>query len=329
MKKIKKIISSLAAGADRTLCVLNGVFGDSFEDSKYNLGIKMSFYYENKPVKITKTSLRKIALPNSNKICILMHGSCGSEKGWNFKKGETNNYGSLLQQDFGYVPFFVRYNSGLHISTNGKHLSYLLEKLVCAYPHQVSELILVGHSMGGLVFRSACYYGQKNKCRWIKLVRKIFYLGSPHLGTHLEKLGKLSMSIINQIPNPITKLLVTLGDLRSAGVKDMRHGYLIEEDWKNKNSENLFYWHQHRIPLLKRAKHYLICGTLSKVENSAMGRWFGDGLVHPASAFGKGLFSSSKLPFLEEHCKIISGITHPRLQRSNRVYQEIKHWCNY
>ncbi len=318
----------MATVADRMLCVLNGVFGDSFEDNKYNLGIKMSFYFQGKPIKTTKSSLSKIALPHSDKICILVHGSCGSEKGWNFKKHDATSYGSLLQQDFGYVPFFVRYNSGLHISTNGKHLSNLLEKLVRSYPQKVRELVFVGHSMGGLVFRSACYYGQKDKRSWIKLVRKIFYLGSPHLGTHLEKLGKLTTTILFQIPNPITKLLVTLGDLRSAGVKDMRHGYIVEEDWKNENAEKLFYWHQHRIPLLNKADHYLICGTLSKTENSMLGRWFGDGLVHPASGLGKGLFASSKLPFLEDHCKIIAGITHPHLQRSNRVYQQIKHWCH-
>ncbi len=325
---MKKFITSLSQKAEPFLSVVNGVIGDSLEKSKIGIAIKMRLYSTNQPLILTKKSLSKMKLPDSGKICILAHGSCGSEKGWNFKDNTFSNYGSLLEKDRGFTPFFLRYNSGLHISTNGKRLSNSLEKLVRHYPTKVSELVLVGHSMGGLLFRSACYYGQKNKKRWVKLVRKIFYIASPHLGTHFEKLGKLTTALLNLIPNPITKAIVSLGDLRSAGIKDLRHGYIIDEDWRKKNADNLFYWHENRTPLLKKVNHYLICGTLSKVADSKMGRLFGDGLVHPASGTGRGLISSNNIPFLKHHCKIISGISHAHLQRSRRVYEQIREWCD-
>ena len=325
---MKKIITALTKGGEWTLRVLNGVIGDTLEDRNTVLAMKMLLYYKEQPLELTLRRLSHSQLPKTGKICILAHGSCGSEKGWTLKGRSGNNYGTLLQQDFGLTPFFLRYNSGLHISTNGKRLSDLLETLVRRYPSKVREVVLVGHSMGGLVFRSACYYGERDKRQWVGLVRKVFYIASPHLGAHFENLGKLTTTLLGKIPNPITRLIASLGDLRSAGIKDMRHGYLTDEDWQKKNADKLFHWHQNKTPLLKTADHYLICGTLSKVAGSRMGRVFGDGVVHPASGTGRGLFASSAIPFLEDHCKIIPGISHAHLQRSRRVYQQIKEWCN-
>ncbi|QQR80149.1 MAG: hypothetical protein IPJ69_12615 [Deltaproteobacteria bacterium] len=171
------------------------------------------------------------------KFCILAHGSCSSERDWTFQKEKTD-YGSRLYQDLGYTPLYLRYNSGLHISTNGKRLSKLLEKLVTD-SDTIEEIIFIGHSMGGLVFRSACYYGEKEKKTWIKYVRKIFYLGSPHLGTHLEKLGKLTTTILRKIPNPIVRIIASAGDLRSVGIKDLRHGYILDNDWNHQKADDL------------------------------------------------------------------------------------------
>lgn len=324
-----KPIPSWKKNVDRALCVLNGVFGDSLATYKTGLALPMKFFQApGQPMDLTRKAMSQWRDVSADRISILVHGSCGSEKGWVFKGSDGDNYGSLLQRDFGFVPFFVRYNSGLHISTNGRHLSSLLEKFFHCYPQTVQEMVMIGHSMGGLVLRSACYYAQKERKKWVKKVRKIFYIASPHLGTHLEKVGKLTTTIMNHIPNPFTKLFVTLGDLRSAGVKDLRHGYLIDQDWRGKGADDLFYRHKNSAPLLQRANHYLICGTLSKKQGSIWGRLVGDGLVHPASGTGTGWLASSAIPFLAEHSTIITGISHPHLQRSRRVYEQIKKWCN-
>lgn len=328
MKRMQKFLTSMGKGKDRALSILNGLIGDTLEEKRVGIATKMRLYTaDKKPLILTKSSLRKMEFGDSGKICILAHGSCAHEKSWGFKDDVSTNYGSLLQKDFGFMPLYLRYNSGLHISTNGRRLSNLLESFVRHSPKKVRELILIGHSMGGLIYRSACYYGQKDGKKWVKLITKIFYLGSPHLGTHLARLGKLATTVLSQIPNPVTKMIVSLSDLRSAGVKDLRYGYLTDEDWQNKKSDNLFYWHHNKTPLLKNAEHYLICGTLSKIPGSTMGRLFGDGLVHPASGTGKGLFASSAIPFLQDHCKIILGISHTHLQKNQRVYEQIRDWC--
>ena len=332
MSKIQKIFTTLARGKDRALSIVNGIIGDTFEKKKSSFAIQMEFFAEGKPpdgkpLLLTKTALAKMNLPQTGKISILTHGNCASQTSWGFKGNPSKNYGLLLQKDAGFTPFFVRYNSGLHISTNGKRFSDLLEKLVRFYPVEVTDIVLIGHSMGGLIYRSACHYGEKEKKKWVKLTKKIFYLGSPHLGTHFEKFGKLTTTILSQIPNLTTKVLAKLIDLRSDGIKDMRHGYITDDDWQHDHAEKLFYLHQNKTPLFQGADHYLICSTLAKKANSKMGRFFGDGLVHPGSGTGQGLFSGSNIPFLKHHCKIFSGLSHHNLQKSPRVYRQILAWC--
>lgn len=314
-------IQTVARGTERTLCVINGIFGDTLEKNK--MGLQMALYVGDEPVRLTTQVLEEMKHSPTGKICILAHGNCGSHQGWKFKGENPLTYGTLLQQDFGFDPYFLRYNSGLHVSTNGKTLSNLIDQLIASHPQKINEILLVGHSMGGLVFRSACHYGQKGKREWVGLVKKVFYLGSPHLGTHVEKIGKITTSILKQIPSPITKGIATVGNWRSAGIKDLRHGFLTDEEWQMKEADDLFYLHQKRIPLLKGTDHYLICGTISKVKNSKMGRLFGDGMVSPSSAMGQGFFSDD-IPFLKKHCKIIPGVSHNQLLKSKKVYSQIK-----
>lgn len=314
MNKIRKFFTTVAGDKERYLCAVNGIIGDHLDKGKSPLAVTMRLFPSAGTSEI------------GGKICILANGSCASEKDWNFKNSSTMTYGSLLQKDFGFTSYFLRYNSGLHISTNGHRFSALLEKFIRSYPVKVTEVVLIGHSMGGLVFRSACHYGKKEKREWVRLVGKVFYLGTPHLGTHLEKLGKLVTTVLSTIPNPVTKILATIGDLRSDGIKDLRHGYIVDEDWKKAHADNLFHVHRNRTPLLSGADHYLICSTLSKTAGSRLGRLFGDGLVHTASGTGQGLLSSNKLPFPEDHCKIIPGLSHYNLQKSRRVYRQIRTW---
>lgn len=314
--------------ATRCLGALNGVIGNRLDAKRGGLAVKMTLYFKNRPLTLTKKSLSTAGLPNSGRICILAHGSCASEEDWRFPNHPTTNYGSLLQSELGLSPFFLRYNSGLHISANGKHLSRLLERFILNYPVPVTEIVLIGHSMGGLVYRSACHYGKKSGKNWTRRVKKIFYLGTPHLGSYLEKLGKLVTSVLDIIPNPVTKAIVLLGDLRSDGIKDLRHGYLTEQDWKHQRADHLFYYPINKTPLLEGADHYLICGSLLKNPDSKLARFFGDGVVPTASGTGQGLLRSSAIPFLAGHCRVFPNTSHYQLVHSRPVYQQIKNWLS-
>jgi pimeloyl-ACP methyl ester carboxylesterase len=321
-------IVSLSGDRLGYLCIVNGIIGDMLEERKSRLAIPMAFYPEG-PRSAGAEGERLTRLPDSERICVLAHGMCTSEKDWGFQDNPSKDYGSLLQADLGYFPIYLRYNTGLHISTNGKRFSDLLETLVRRDPAKIKEIVLLGHSMGGLIFRSACYYGKKAKKTWVKRVKRIFYVGSPHWGTHFEKFGKLTTTVLKHIPTLPTKAIAAFIELRSAGIKDLRHGYLTHEDWQRQGADDLLYVHQNKTPLLKTADHYLICGTISKSLDSRIGRLFGDGMVHPGSGIGRGLLPSSRIPFLPDHIKIFPGIPHYNLMKSMSVYRQIREWCGY
>src|SRR5436309_2177677 len=138
-------------------------------------------------------------------------------------------FGSRLREDLGYTPIYVRYNTGLHVSDNGRRLSEVLEAVAKAWPVDLEEIVLVGHSMGGLVARSACHYGEAGGASWTGRVRHVFCLGTPHLGAPLERSANLAGWALTRLPE--TRPFGDLVNARSAGIKDLRFGSCIEEDW--------------------------------------------------------------------------------------------------
>ena len=90
-------------------------------------------------------------------LVVFLHGLMETERGW--RLGGREPYGARLRREPGLTPVYVRYNSGRHISENGRSLADLLERVVAEWPVEVEEVALVGHSMGGLVARSACHLG--------------------------------------------------------------------------------------------------------------------------------------------------------------------------
>src|SRR5262249_26777659 len=136
---------------------------------------------------------------------------------------------SLLRDELGFLPFYVRYNTGRRIAQNGRDLALLLERLVDVFPVDVEDITFIGHSLGGLVIRSACHYAEELGLTWIDRARRAIYLGSPHLGSPLEKGGHLVSVVLGAIDNPVVRVTRAIADLRSAGVKDLRHGRLLDE----------------------------------------------------------------------------------------------------
>lgn len=295
----------------RALSVLNGVFGDTLAAQKSQLAIPMQL--------IGKTS--------SSRLCIFVHGLCASETSWNYKDEANKNYGTLLEKDFGYTPIYVRYNSGLHISTNGKNLAKLIDQHFKKSSATVEEIIFVGHSMGGLVIRSACYYAEEAKLPWVKKIKKIFFLATPHHGNDYEKLGNIATTVLKLIPNLFTLGISRLGDRRSAGIKDLRFGSLLDQDWQGHNPDALLKDNRHPVPLLNDVDYYVIAGTLAKNPNNIFKHYLGDGMIPTRTAAGRNFRKSKSIPFLEKNFKLVSGVSHANLAHHDEVYQQLRKWC--
>ena len=137
-------------------------------------------------------------------------------------------------RDLGFTPVYLHYNSGLHVSTNGRALAQQLERLVAQWPRPLERLVLLGHSMGGLLARSALYYGTQAGHRWPARLDDLVFLGTPHHGAPLERAGHWVDLVLGA--TPYAAPFARLGQVRSAGITDLRHGNLMDGDWVDRKS---------------------------------------------------------------------------------------------
>ena len=222
--------SAPASEPAAVVAVLNGVLGDYLRDTGNPLAIEMRLRHGGVPLVLEPDALRA-ALPGAGgKLLVLVHGSCMNDLQWRWR---GHDHGAALARDLGYTPVYLHYNSGLHVSTNGHAFAALLEQLVAAWPVPIVELVILAHSMGGLVTRSACHDGEVLGHAWRRKLRRVIFLGTPHHGAPLERGGNW-IDVLLQVSR-YSAPLARLGKIRSAGVTDMRFGSILDEDWEGKD----------------------------------------------------------------------------------------------
>ncbi len=238
------------------ISALNGWLGDYLSETDNGLQQPMAFYEDNRPV-----APEAFAAPPSGKVCVLVHGLGCNESLWDFPPPhEGGGYGELLERRCGYMPLYLRFNTGLRVSTNGQQLADLLERLCVRHGAAVTEVLLIGHSVGGLVVRSACHLGSEAGQHWVSRVRHVVYLGSPHLGAPLEKATNVATRVLSLFDTTATRVISDLLKTRSAGVKDLRFGNLVDEDWLDYDPDELMTNRRVAVPWLATARHHLAVG---------------------------------------------------------------------
>ena len=230
-----------------------------------------------------------------------------------------HDHGASLAQDLGYTTLYLHYNSGRSIAANGHDFALILEQLVSAWPVPVSEMTIIGHSMGGLVSRSACYYAEQDGLAWLPYLKNLIFLGTPHHGAPLERAGTwvdLLLSI-----SPYTAPFARLGMVRSSGIKDLRHGTIFgkvagQSDKKQASAA---------VSLPKDVSCFAIAATKQAQAGSGK-RLPGDGLVPVNSALGLHKSAELTLPIPLPRKHISYGLDHFELLSSSDVYQQIHLW---
>ena len=260
---------------------LNGVLGDHLRATGNPLAIPMSIRRDGRKLALDRASIAATLPGATGKILLLVHGLCMSDRQW-LRRG--HDHGTALANELRYTPVHLHYNSGRHVSENGRELAALLEKLVEAWPVPVTELTILAHSMGGLVARSACCYALPQS-RWRERLRAIVFLGTPHHGAPLERGGNWLQTLVGR--SPYTAPLARLGMLRSAGITDLRFGNVVDEDWNETDRFRASDDRRRCTPLPEGVDCYAIAATLGKKSGSLDDRLFGDGLVPVESALGE------------------------------------------
>jgi pimeloyl-ACP methyl ester carboxylesterase len=272
------------------------------------------------PVAPDRRALAQAFPAATPRLTIFVHGLMGEEHGWLI--GGREPYGARLQREHGITPVYVRYNSGRHISENGRSLAELLERVVAEWPVAVEEVALVGHSMGGLVSRSAAHIAALEEMAWVQHVRKVISLGSPHMGAPLEQAVHYAAFGLSRLPE--TRMISTFLRRRSSGIRDLRQGSLVDADWRDKDPEVLRAAACEEVPLLEGATHCFVSATVTRSARHPLGRMIGDTLVLVPSASGES--RTRKLGFEAEFGLHIGATHHIALLNHPAVYEKLQAW---
>jgi pimeloyl-ACP methyl ester carboxylesterase len=312
-----------SAAGRAVISALNGAFGDTLVRRRNALALDMTIRRKGRDVEVTRSEL-SVAYPNAKqKLAVFVHGLCETDEAWNgFPARPTARrvpYGHRMEIELGYSPIFVRYNTGRHISENGRDLADLLENVVAEWPTDVHELVLIGHSMGGLVSRSACHYGAGSA--WVAKVHHVFTLGTPHRGAPLEQAANAASVALARLPE--TRAIAKALNLRSSGIKDLRYGYLVDECWMDQDCDAYLRDTSREVPFLATARHYFICATLTREADAAASRIIGDLLVLRPSAWAHES-NAKRLRFPIEHYYHLGKANHFDLLNHPAIFDQMR-----
>ncbi|MCB0906377.1 MAG: hypothetical protein KDB63_04580 [Nocardioidaceae bacterium] len=311
----------LAVGA------VNGLWGDRVERSYAGLAVPMTLRVDGAAVDLTEAGVRRAWPLAGGHLAVFVHGLCETEHGWGLaarrRHGEPGvTYGSLLERDLGLTPVFVRYNTGACLTDSSAALAELLQRLVAVWPARVEEIVLVGHSMGGLVARGACHAGAAAGHGWPEAVRHVFCLGSPHLGARLERGVEGVAGQLQHVPEarPLARWLAS----RSAGVKDLRHGVCLAAEDRDHDAATFVRHRAEEMPFLPHASYYFVAATLARDPDHPSAGLVGDLFVHLPSASGVG--EDRHLGFPTDNGAHVGGLTHFGLLNHPAVYDQLRTW---
>jgi len=305
------------------LAAINGLVGDALESERSVLQEAMAVRVDGVRVPCDASALKAAFPAATPRVVVFVHGLMGTEVPWWWGGGPSREcYGTRLASDLGCTPVFVRYNTGRHISENGHSLAELLAELVAAWPVDVDQLALVGHSMGGLVCRSACYQAGTQRAEWVQHVGHVVSLGTPHMGAPLAQGVHYASAALHAVPE--TRPFARFLRRRSGGIRDLRHGSLVDEDWCDRDPDALRVAACKEVPLLEGATHCFVAATIMDSPKHPVARLLGDCLVLEPSA--SGCSRTRRIPFEAEYGMCIGRTNHIALLNHPLIYERLRHW---
>ncbi|MBK9344970.1 MAG: hypothetical protein IPN06_00380 [Burkholderiales bacterium] len=149
--------------------------------------IQMGFRREGQTLQITSAALAKAIPDASGKILVMVHGHCMNELQW---RRNGHDHGEVLAAANGYTPMYLRYNTGLHISKNGRAF---------AQPTRRTGASLAG--AGGRNLHRGLQHGWPGGAQCLPLRRaakqlagpcpQLIFIGTPHHGSMVEQAGNM------------------------------------------------------------------------------------------------------------------------------------------
>lgn len=301
---------------------INGLWGDALADRKSHFSIELGLRDTDGRSIATDVGALDAAFPSAtNRLAVLLHGLGETERCWMTasEAGDEPNLRSALAAG-GITPLTVRYNTGRRISVNGAALSLLLEEVLVNWPVPVDQIVLIGNSMGGLVARSAVHAAAESGSAWLRKVRHLVTVGTPHLGAPLEKAAHVAAAALRLMPE--SRSIADFIDRRSAGIKDLRFGAIREEDWSEAGGDELLRDVVGSIDLPETVSQHFIAGVVTTDPAHPLALFVGDLMVRPSSATGKG----RRRQVAATNVKVLGATRHFGLATDPAVHAQIRAW---
>lgn len=307
----------------QVVSAVNALIGDALVTEGNPLAIRMSLRKDGRDLSLDPDDLRAAYPDCDGRLVLFVHGLGENDDCWKFKAAEEGGtYGDRLATELGWTPLYLRFNTGQHIWENGRELAELLELVCLVWPRPVREIALVGHSLGGLVVRSACHVASSEAHAWADLVRDVVFLGTPLLGAPLEKVVNAGSWLLRRFPE--SSAFATILNTRSVGIKDLRHGYVCAEDWADADLDDVFRCTRVEIPPLPQVTYHLVAATLGVDPRHPLSEVVGDLMVRHPSAVGRGRRGK---PIIEM-CNVRhhGSANHFTLLNHAAIYADLREW---
>jgi pimeloyl-ACP methyl ester carboxylesterase len=316
---LDKLLATLGPGSGAStfereafVAALNGVWGDHLAATGNPLAIPMA-------LRIGGRRYKAALQAPTGRLLVLVHGLAMNDLQWT---RQGHDHGQALARDLGFTPVYLHYNSGRHVSQNGREFAALLDGLVASWTVPLQELVIIGHSMGGLVARSACLIGAGQP--WMAPLTKLLFLGTPHHGAALERGGRLLDALLGV--SPYVAPFARLGKARSAGITDLRFGNLQDADWQHRDRHSQARDDRIPTPLPEGVQSYVVAAVMAEKSTSARSAVIGDGLVPLASALGEHGDPALALKLPQSHRFVVTSANHWDLLSRADVYAQLRAW---
>lgn len=283
---------------------INGLIGDRFVEEGSRLAIEMGVRRDGQDVPVERGPLTMAFPQATSKLVIFIHGLSENEDYWNFRRDEMGTTYPEAVLDLGWTPIMIRANTGKALRESGVELAALLRVLAAEWPVGVERIALVGHSMGGLIARSACAVAVDDERPWTGLISDVVTLGSPHAGAPIAVALGHGSRLLAHLPE--TSAFGKILDQRSVGIEDLVDGL------------------GHDVPPMSGVHYRLVAATLTASETHPVGKVVGDFLVQVPSAHGR----SRRYPDLFPDSEVlhVPRTDHFGLLNHPDVHRWLKEW---
>ena len=331
--RLRRLRPLSTPGGVRTLAAVSGIVGDRLAEEHPTLDLGVELHHEDRPLDPDPEAIAAAHPHDPDDLVVFIHGLCEDERSWQrpsrahraARRGGTDevvviSHGQRLAATHGMAPLYVRYNTGRRVGVNGHRLAHALDEALTVWPTEVRRITFVGHSMGGLVVRSACHHAARAGLAWRHLVSDVVYLGTPHLGAPLARGVHAAAWALARLPE--TRGLTGFLDQRSEGVRDLTTGEVLAGVTAEQAAEAL-QTTAGDPPPLPDARHHLLAATITRDPDHPFGRVVGDLLVRTDSGSGR---SRHRDAGLGDDVVVQGGIDHFDLLSDPDVGAHLVRW---